>query len=128
MLFILLRGPAGSGKSIVSISLKNKIQNEKSINSYLLKLDEINKNVFENYMMKALDYECIIGEMFHGNEHTTQPETWISRFKEKNSNIFSFILKATRETCLERCINDNNKEIVSQNREKEQFSISFTIL
>ena len=116
MLLIILRGPAGSGKSTVSKGLKNKIKIQKPIDSYLLNLDEIREIVFESYMKEALEYECVIGEMFFGDEHTTTPETWINRFKEKNYDIFSFILKASKETCFERCKNDKNNARSSVNR------------
>jgi|GEM_PF-2708283 len=48
---------------------------------------------------------------FSGNGHTTNPETWINRFKEKNYNIFSYILKASKETCLHRTIKHIQDEI-----------------
>ena len=110
MLLIILRGPAGSGKSTVSKGLKNKINIQKPIDSYLLNLDEVREIVFESYMKEALEHECVIGEMYYGNYHTTKPETWINRFKEKNYDIFSFILKTSKETCHERCENDKNND------------------
>lgn len=89
MLLKILRGPAGCGKSKVYGGLKNKI----SIDNCFLNLDEINKEPFEKNIKKALKYECIIGEMFSGNGHTTNPGSWIKRFNNKDYKIFSFILK-----------------------------------
>ena len=41
MILIILRGPAGSGKTSISFNLQKKIKNRKSTNNiYLLKLDE----------------------------------------------------------------------------------------
>jgi hypothetical protein len=120
MILIILRGPADSGKSSVCCGLKKKIRNEKSIDSCFLNLDQIN-DTFEINLMESLECKCVIGEMFYGNGHTTNPETWINRFKEKQYTIFSYILKASKETCLNRCIKDPNQERKSPNREKEQF-------
>jgi|GEM_PF-1571054 len=41
MIFIILRDPAGSGKSKVYEGLKNKIKEQKSIDICFLNLDEI---------------------------------------------------------------------------------------
>jgi thymidylate kinase len=120
MLLIILRGPAGSGKSTVSKRLKNKFKIQKSIDSYLLNLDEVREIVFESYMKEALEYEYVIGEIYYGNNHTTKPETWINRFKEKDYDIFSFILKASKETCHERCKNDKNNDRSPTNRIQSQ--------
>jgi thymidylate kinase len=120
MLLIILRGPAGSGKTTVSKGLKNKIKEQRSIDPYLLNLDEIREVVFERYMREALEHECVIAEMFYGNEHTTKPEFWINRFKEKHYNIFSFILKASKENCHERCKNDKNNDRSTSNRIQNQ--------
>lgn len=116
MLLIILRGPTGSGKSDVCCGLLKKIKNIKSIKNCFLNLDQIDKESFEKNMKEALEYDCVIGEMFSGedemspgNGHTTNPESWIVEFKKKNYHIFSFILKASIETCLKRCIDDGKK-------------------
>lgn len=129
MILLILRGSAGSGKSEVWEKLKNKIKEHKSIESCFLNLDEIDPEKFESNMKEALECECVIGEMFSGedkkspgNGHTTNPETWINRFKDKHYNIFSFILKASKETCHQRCVNDRNQERKPLNRDKKQNS------
>ena len=71
-------------------------------------------------MKETLECECVIGEMFSGNGYTTNPETWINRFKKKHYNIFSFILKASIETCLQRCINDEKKNRDKKYEEHDQ--------
>jgi hypothetical protein len=95
MFLIILRGPAGSGKLEVYEGSNDKI----SIYICFLNLDEINKEPFEKNIVKALEYKCVIGEMFSGNGHTTNPESWINRFNDKDYKIFSFILKASIDTC-----------------------------
>lgn len=109
MLLIILRGPAGSGKSEVCCELQKGIENEKSMRSCFLNLDQTCHDEFENNMKKALKFKYVVGEMFSGNGHTTNPKPWIDRFKDKNYNIFSFILKASVDTCLKRCRKDNRK-------------------
>jgi thymidylate kinase len=120
MILVILRGPAGAGKTSISEGLKDKIKYEKSIENediYLLNLDET-KDIFETYMVKALNTKYVIGEMFSGNEHTTNPKIWINRFKQKNYSIFSFILKASIDICLQRCKYDEKKNR-SERYEKE---------
>ena len=68
MLLIILRGPAGSGKSEVCEGLKNKIKEHKSIESCFLNLDEIDSKKFESNMLMVLECECVIGEMFSGED------------------------------------------------------------
>jgi hypothetical protein len=119
VLLIILRSPAGSGKSEVCCGLRKRIENEKSIKSCFLNLDETCHEKFEIDMKKALENKYVIGEMFYGNGHTSNLETWINRFKDKDYNIFSFILKASVDTCLQRCKNDEKKNR-SDRYEKER--------
>lgn len=102
-----LRGPAGSGKSEVCEGLKDKINERKSVDSCFLNLDETKPETFRDNLNDVLECQYVIGEMFSGNGHTTNPKTWINEFK--NYKIFSFILKASVDTCLKRCRNDNKK-------------------
>jgi thymidylate kinase len=134
MLLIILRGPAGSGKSDVCCGLRKKIKNEKSIKIYFLNLDETDKESFEKNMNETLECEYVISEMFSGNDemspgngHTTNPESWIVRFKKKNYYIFSFILKASIETCLKRCRNDNKNKRSSVYQEYDQHRIDHNL-
>jgi uridine kinase len=69
MILIILRGPACSGKSKVCEGLKDKIKEQKSIDSYFLNLDETDLKKFERNMKEALECKYIIGEMFSGNGH-----------------------------------------------------------
>ena len=72
-------------------------------------------------MKDALECEYIIGEMVSGNGHTTNPETWINRFKNKKYVIFSFILKASIDTCLQRCRNDKKINRDKRYEERNQY-------
>ena len=117
MILIILRGPAGSGKSEVCCELRKKIEREKSIKSYFFNLDEICHEKFENYVKEALKSKYVIGEMFSGNGHTSNPKPWINKFTDKDYKIFSFILKVSLDTCLQRCRSDkkNKRDSVYQN-------------
>lgn len=115
MILIILRGPAGSGKSEVYKGLKDKI----SIDSCFLNLDQTSKT-FESNLKEALESEYVIGEMFSGNGHTTNPETWIGGFKKKKYHITSFILKASVDICLQRCRNDKKKNRDKRYEERDQ--------
>lgn len=57
--------------------------------------------------------------MFYGNSHTTDPMGWISKFREHEYKILSVILHASKETCFERCRNDNNTGRDPINKQKE---------
>jgi len=45
--------------------------------------------------------------MFYGNSHTTNPQ-WLNKFRTREYKIVSFNLVASKETCFQRCLNDNN--------------------
>lgn len=120
MILIILRGPAGSGKSEVCEGLKDRIKEHKSIDSCFLNLDQTNPEIFKSNMKEALECKYVIGEMFSGNGHTTNPEPWINRFKNKKYDIFSFILKASIDTCLQRCRNDKKKNRDKRYEERNQ--------
>jgi predicted ABC-type ATPase len=115
---IILRGPAGSGKTTVSVALANKIGKE---NTCILDLDitNSNENRFESNLQECMESSNVIGMMFYGNSHTTEPMTWISNFKKKDYEILSVILFANKEICFERCKNDNNTGRHPINKVKE---------
>jgi thymidylate kinase len=106
---IILRGPQCSGKTEVSQRLKRKLDEKHKKRTYLLKLDEINTERFENALNEALDkrYKYVVGELNYGDSHTTDPMgTWLQRFKEKDYQIVSFVLMGRKEMRLKRCKND----------------------
>jgi shikimate kinase len=98
---IILRGPPGSGKSEVAKALKESAGKS---NYELLDLDQIIEDKFECNMVVALDKEFVIGEMDFGDGHTTEPEMWIRRFREKDYKMLSVILKVCFDTCVKRAI------------------------
>jgi hypothetical protein len=51
----------------------------------------------------ALDKEFVVGEMHFGNTHTTEPEMWIRRFKEKDYKMLSVVLKVCFDACVSIC-------------------------
>jgi len=99
---IILRGPPGSGKSEVATALKESAGRS---NYELLDLDQIIENKFESNMVVALDKEFVVGEMHFGDGHTTEPEMWIRRFREKDYKMLSVVLKVCfvkRAICREK--------------------------
>jgi len=98
---IILRGPPGSGKSEVAKALKESAGKS---NYELLDLDQIIENKFESNMVVALDKEFVVGEMHFGDGHTTEPEMWIRRFREKDYKMLSVVLKVCFDTCVKRAI------------------------
>ena len=73
--FIIIRGPTGVGKTTIANALIAKLGQ-----GYLLTLDEIRSDLFQAYLTCAMKYENIMGEMFFGNSHTTNPSEWLSYF------------------------------------------------
>ena len=73
-ILIILRGPAGAGKSSVQDKLIKIIGEQKTFKNYSkLNLDQIEESKFDQNMKKA-ESEIVIGEMFSGDQHTTNPE------------------------------------------------------
>jgi adenylylsulfate kinase-like enzyme len=66
---VIIRGPSGSGKTTIANSLIAKLGH-----GYLLDLDEVREDVFQAYLKCSMKYENVVGEMFLGNSHTTDPE------------------------------------------------------
>jgi hypothetical protein len=47
-----------------------------------------------------MKYENIVGEMFFGNSHTTNPSEWLSYFPDEKYEKLSVLLTASLEDCL----------------------------
>jgi hypothetical protein len=106
---VILRGPKCSGKTEVSQKLKERLDEKHKKGTYLLKLDEINTERFENALNEALDktYKYVVGELHYRDSHTTDSmRTWLQRFKDKDYQIVSFVLQGRKEMRLRRCKND----------------------
>jgi tRNA uridine 5-carbamoylmethylation protein Kti12 len=95
---IILRGPAGSGKSALRDSIRVRLG---IANTAFLNLDEITPQDFDCNLDESLKSEQVIGEMYSGNSHTTDPH-WIQRFKANNYTILSVILRCSLECCIQR--------------------------
>jgi hypothetical protein len=95
---------------VISEKLKERLDEIKHRNpTYLLKLDEINTDRFENSLHEALKkkYNYIVDELNCRDSHTTHPiGTWLQRFKDKDYQIVSIVLEASKETRLQRCKKD----------------------
>ncbi|HJT47044.1 MAG TPA: hypothetical protein VJ729_02590 [Nitrososphaeraceae archaeon] len=101
---IILRGPAGAGKTTVSKCLIETLGSDKTFSLDLdITLDK--ENEFSDNLNKALGYENVVGMMFWGLEHTQAPQQWIDRFKDKGYVILSVILHANLETLVQRVKN-----------------------
>lgn len=92
---IILRGPMGSGKTSVGKYLKEKLPDSAGLDLDLNANDEVIS------LNEVLGRENVVGELYDGGSHTTNP-TWINKFKEKDYNIISVILIAKFETCAYR--------------------------
>ena len=91
-----MRGPAGAGKSSVKNKLINIISDQNIFKSYSkFNLDQVEESKFDQNMKQALETEIVIGEMFSGDQHTTNPETWIPRFQE-SMNFFVYLESSKR--------------------------------
>lgn len=101
---IILRGPAGAGKTTVSKRLIQTLGKDKT---YSLDLDITldKESEFNENLIKTLGYENVIGMMFWGLKHTESPQQWLARFKDKGYIILSVILYASLETLIQRVQN-----------------------
>jgi len=93
--FIIIRGPTGVGKTTIANAIIAKWGE-----GYLLSLDEIKSDLFQAYLTCAMKYENIVGEMFFGNSHTTNPSEWLNLFPDGKYEKLSVLLTASLEDCL----------------------------
>lgn len=68
----------------------------------------------------CLDYDYVIGMMFYGNSQTEHPHEWINKFKDREYNILSVILYASKDECFSRCRADPCPQHIPGNREEIQ--------
>ncbi|MDQ6863061.1 MAG: AAA family ATPase [Thermoproteota archaeon] len=94
---IILKGPMGSGKTIVGLYLSEALED-----STLLDLD-LNVDFIIQSIGEALRKKNVVGEQFHGNSHTTDPQR-IKAFQERDFKILSVILNAKLELCIDRVL------------------------
>jgi shikimate kinase len=100
---ILLRGPAGVGKSAIRKHLRRQFERLFGVGRVcLLDLDQVNSDRFEENMKQALTSTCVLGEMFYGNSHTTHPHSWMDRLK--GYQRVSFVLEASAQPCFRRIV------------------------
>jgi len=92
---IIIRGPPGIGKTTIANTLIAKLDK-----AFLLRLDETRIDLFQAYLTCAMKYENVIGEMFFGNSHTTNPSDWLSFFPDEKYEKVSVLLTASLEDCL----------------------------
>jgi len=93
---IILRGPMGSGKSSIATQIKQIVGGDN--NTVVLDLDRTGEECAQD-IQRALNYENVVVEISEGTSHTTDPQTWIHKFKDKGCTILSVILLSTLETC-----------------------------
>ena len=92
---VIIRGPPGIGKTTIANVLIAKLDK-----GYLLKLDETRTDLFQAYLTCAMKYENVIGEMFFGNSHTTNPSEWLTNFPSGKYEKLSVLLTASLEDCI----------------------------
>src|SRR3982074_3205997 len=101
---IILRGPAGAGKTTVNEVLVEKID-KNDVCVLDLDITDSDEQRFNENLKDCLRYNNVIGMMFYGNSHTTDPMKWIVKFKDAGYNILSVILFCSKDKCFDRCIN-----------------------
>lgn len=85
----------GSGKTEVSQYLRGELED-----SDILDLDVNANDPIEN-LDKVLGKKNVVGELYHGNSHTTNPK-WIKEFQGRGYTILSVVLNASLETHIKR--------------------------
>lgn len=96
---IIIRGPTGIGKSAVSKALMKRLEIDKN---EPMNLDQIHADLFEPDIRSWLEKKNAVAEMYFGDSHTTNPEEWLNRFRQRGFKIISVVLEASLETCFER--------------------------
>ena len=101
---IILRGPMGSGKSSVSTSLMELLGKDCAC---ILDLDMTHPyaDKFNQNLKECLIYKTVIGMMFYGNSHTTNPARWLSEFSatiiRQCLELYSVMIMLQACTCAE---------------------------
>ena len=114
---IILRGPAGSGKTSVSISITELVGKD---NACILDLDIAHpqEGKFNQNLEECLRYRTVVGMMFYGNSHTTDPDNWLGKFRNRDYRILSVILYANKELCFGRCNSDRGRPFINKQRDR----------
>jgi hypothetical protein len=114
---IILRGPAGSGKTSVSRSITELVGKD---NACILDLDITHpqEGKFNQNLEECLRYGTVVGMMFYGNSHTTDPDNWLCKFRNRDYRILSVILYANKELCFERCNSDRERPSINKQRDR----------
>jgi hypothetical protein len=88
--------------------LRETLDEKYNKRTYLLKLNEINTERFKKALNEALDkrYKYVVGELNYEDSHSTDPRTWLQRFKDKHYQTVSFALVGGKQVRLQRCKND----------------------
>ena len=105
-LLIILRGVPGSGKSQVALNL-DQIFQKKGKKTFRLDLDKFaplaEQTQFIAYIDQALKADYVIAEMFSGLSHSSEPDQWLTKFREAGFQIHSFVLEVSMEKGYENC-------------------------
>jgi hypothetical protein len=59
----------------------------------------VNANQEVQNLLEIIEKDYVVGELYHGNFHTTDPQ-WIKAFKDRKFKILSVILYSLLETCV----------------------------
>lgn len=99
---ILLRGVPGAGKAQVGKIVKSRLVGE----AIRLNLDDFapepETNQFDEALNQALDFRYVIGELYSGRWHTSDPARWVVKFRN-NYQIHSFILHVSLQKGYANC-------------------------
>src|SRR5438132_4233013 len=111
MLCVILRGPAAAGKSTISKALIRRLGSDAAY----LHLDIIESEYnpasttqFRTSLTNALRHKYVVGEMFYGDSHTTNPK-WLEEFRKRAYCIVSIVLGVTFATSYERWNKDPSR-------------------
>lgn len=109
---VILRGVSGVGKSEVVTCLIRRLGSDKAcdLNMDVTELEQIEINI-----KTALKSEVVIAHLYSGEKNTSEPKTWISRFKDGGYQILSFRLEISREAGKKRALErEHSKWITSE--------------
>lgn len=108
---VILRAVTGTGKKTTAHKLVQRLgaNNATCLNMDVVEVDQINR------MIEAtLKFQYVIAHMYSGEQNTSDPASWISRFKDSGFHIISFVLNisldAGKKRCLERDKNRTEEE------------------
>jgi thymidylate kinase len=116
---IIVRGVTGVGKSTTVDKLVQRLGIKAATS---LNMDTIEKDQIDRYIEVSMNFQYVIAHIYSGSQNTYDPVAWLSRFRENDYHVISFVLDIGFEAGKKRCLQrDRNRTEAEYKRLWERF-------